>query len=73
MTGIYDCFGYGAGYEVSFEERHRLIRDAGFDCVMLWWSDHLEPMNWDYENLSIREFLDLAYERAKRLDEMRSI
>lgn len=39
MTGIYDCFGYGPGYGVSFEERYRLIRHAGFDCVMLWWSD----------------------------------
>lgn len=39
MIGIYDCFGYGAGYEVSFEERYKLIKNAGFDCVMLWWSD----------------------------------
>lgn len=39
MIGIYDCFGYGAGYDVSFEERYRLIKSAGFDCVMLWWSD----------------------------------
>lgn len=39
MTGIYDCFGYGQGYEVSFSERYKLIKDAGFDCVMLWWSD----------------------------------
>ena len=39
MTGIYDCFGYGPGYDVSFEERYKLIRKAGFDCVMLWWSD----------------------------------
>ncbi len=39
MTGIYDCFGYGPGYDVSFAERYRLIREAGFDCVMLWWSD----------------------------------
>lgn len=39
MTGIYDCFGYGTGYNVSFEERYRLIKEAGFDCVMLWWSD----------------------------------
>ena len=23
MIGIYDCFGYGSGYAVSFEERHR--------------------------------------------------
>ena len=39
MTGIYDCFGYGAWYDVPFPERYRLIKDAGFDCVMLWWSD----------------------------------
>lgn len=39
MIGIYDCFGYGAGYDVPFEERYRLIKRAGFDCVMLWWSD----------------------------------
>lgn len=39
MIGIYDCFGYGIGYDVSFEERYKLIKKAGFDCVMLWWSD----------------------------------
>ena len=39
MIGIYDCFGYGNGYDVSFEERYKLIKDAGFECVMLWWSD----------------------------------
>lgn len=39
MVGIYDCFGYGGSYDVPFEERYRLIKLAGFDCVMLWWSD----------------------------------
>src|SRR5574344_1255389 len=39
MLGIYDCFGYGTGYDVTFEERYQLIKKAGFDCVMLWWSD----------------------------------
>lgn len=39
MTGIYDCFGYGPGYDVPFGERYKLIRESGFDCVMLWWSD----------------------------------
>ena len=39
MIGIYDCFGYGPGYDVSFVKRYKLIKDAGFDCVMLWWSD----------------------------------
>lgn len=110
MIGIYDCFGYGAGYEVSFEERYKLIKNAGFDCVMLWWSDKfgrgnggkynqhqlpfdgsidwagvmkkiaitgyqgattLEPMNWDYEDLTIQQFLDTAYQKAVKIDEMR--
>lgn len=39
MIGIYDCFGYGASYDVPFDERYKLIKNAGFDCVMLWWSD----------------------------------
>ena len=38
-VGIYDCFGYGNGYDVPFPERYRLIKETGFDCVMLWWSD----------------------------------
>lgn len=39
MLGIYDCFGYGGSFDVPFAERYRLIKSAGFDCVMLWWSD----------------------------------
>lgn len=39
MIGIYDSFGYGKGYDVLFEDRYKLIKEAGFDCVMLWWSD----------------------------------
>lgn len=35
MVGIYDCFGY----DVPFPDRFRYIKDAGFDSVMLWWSD----------------------------------
>lgn len=35
MIGIYDCFGYS----VPFTERYKLIKNAGFDSVMLWWSD----------------------------------
>lgn len=34
MIGIYDCFGYGLGYDVSFEERYRLIKNAGFDWAI---------------------------------------
>lgn len=35
MLSIYDWFGY----DVSLEERYRLIKQAGFDGVLLWWSD----------------------------------
>ena len=31
----------------------------------------LEPMNWDYSHLDICQFLELAYERANRLDYLR--
>lgn len=31
----------------------------------------LEPMNWDYSHLNICQFLELAYERANRLDYLR--
>ena len=33
----------------------------------------LEPMNWDYEDLSIQEFLDRAYQKAKQLHDMRAL
>lgn len=33
----------------------------------------LEPMNWDYKNISIQEFLNRAYEKAKRLEAMRNV
>jgi sugar phosphate isomerase/epimerase len=35
MVSIYDWFGY----DVSIEDRYKLIREAGFDGVLLWWSD----------------------------------
>lgn len=35
MITIYDWFGY----EVPIKERYRLIKEAGFDGVLLWWSD----------------------------------
>lgn len=33
----------------------------------------LEPMNWGYENLSMKEFLSRAYQKAKKLDELRAL
>lgn len=30
----------------------------------------LEPMNWDYEDISIREFLERAFRKTQKLDDM---
>lgn len=35
MISIYDWFGY----EVPIKKRYELIKAAGFDGVLLWWSD----------------------------------
>lgn len=35
MITIYDWFGY----ELPIKERYKLIKDAGFDGVLLWWSN----------------------------------
>jgi sugar phosphate isomerase/epimerase len=35
MLGIYDWFGY----DVSISDRYKFIKEAGFDNVMLWWSE----------------------------------
>jgi sugar phosphate isomerase/epimerase len=35
MVTIYDWFGY----ELPIKERYQLIKEAGFDGVLLWWSD----------------------------------
>ena len=38
MITIYDWFGYELQFK-SVHERYRLIKEAGFDGVLLWWSD----------------------------------
>lgn len=38
MITIYDWFGY----ELPIKERYRLIKEAGFDGVLLWWSKYLD-------------------------------
>ena len=35
MISIYDWFGY----EIPINERYKLIKKAGFDGVLLWWSN----------------------------------
>ncbi len=37
MLTIYDWFGY----EIPIKDRYRLIKEAGFDGVLMWWSDLL--------------------------------
>jgi len=62
LIGIYDCFGYGLGYDVSFEERYKLIRRAGFDCVMLWWSDQFGRGNGYQEDVRLARSAGLFVE-----------
>ena len=38
-TGIFHWFGY----ILPFEERIKLIKNAGYDYVMLWWEDEDYP------------------------------
>ena len=42
MITIYDWFGY----ELPIKERYQRIKDAGFDGVLLWWSEHLNRNNY---------------------------
>lgn len=44
MITTYDWFGY----ELPIKERYRLIKEAGFDGVLLWWSEYLDRN--DYRN-----------------------
>jgi L-ribulose-5-phosphate 3-epimerase len=44
MITIYDWFGY----KLPIKERYRLIKETGFDGVMLWWSEFLDRN--DYRN-----------------------
>lgn len=37
MITVYDWFGY----DLPIKERYRLIKAAGFDGVLMWWSEHL--------------------------------
>ncbi|NLJ97013.1 MAG: sugar phosphate isomerase/epimerase [Clostridiales bacterium] len=49
MITIYDWFGY----EINIRERYKLIKEAGFDGVLLWWSNGFgrDACGWnDYRN-----------------------
>lgn len=42
-TGIY----YWFGYQIKNEERVKLIKEAGFDYVFLWWGDEFKDFEGD--------------------------
>lgn len=42
MVTIFDWFGY----EVPYEERYRLIKEAGFDGVLLYWGKEFGNINY---------------------------
>ena len=44
MITIYDWFGY----ELPLKNRYQLIKEAGFEGVLLWWSEYLDRN--DYHN-----------------------
>lgn len=42
MITIYDWFGY----DLPIDERYRRVKEAGFDGVLLWWSDFLNRLDY---------------------------
>ena len=46
-TGIYHWFGYG----IEPRTKYKMIRDAGFDNVLLWWGDEYENETGKKEHL----------------------
>ncbi|WP_310603223.1 hypothetical protein [Anaerosporobacter sp.] len=51
----------------------RLIKREWQRLVVINGAIALEPMNWDYMNLSAEEFLQKAFEQAKRLEKFRRL
>jgi len=51
MITIYDWFGY----ELPIKERYRLIKEAGFDGVLLWWSEYLDRNDYRRGPQIVRE------------------
>ncbi|HAN22098.1 MAG TPA: hypothetical protein DCP51_10615 [Clostridiales bacterium] len=36
----YDYYFYWFGYDLPIKERYWLIKEAGVDGILLWWSDY---------------------------------
>lgn len=55
-TGIFHWYGYIQ----PFEERIKLIKETGYDYVMLWWEDEFHPKHIDKRDLfKIVDYYDL--------------
>lgn len=70
------------GYSLDINERLRLIKQSGFDGVMLWWGDeHIDTngpngaisleveqgRHEKYRDIPAEEFLSMALSGAKKL------
>ncbi len=51
MITIYDWFGY----DLKVEERYKMIKEAGFDGVLLWWSEYLDRNDYRSGPKMVRE------------------
>lgn len=58
MVSIYDWFGY----EIADEDRYRLIKEAGFDGILLWWSEGFGRGNTYREGIGLARKAGLAVE-----------
>jgi len=65
--GVYDMHSLPFDGTINWRAVMKAIAETGY-----FGSTALEIMNWGYENLSAEEFVDAAFERAKRLDGLRS-
>lgn len=59
-TGIY----YWFGYQIQNNERFKLIKEANFDNVLLWWGDEFAS---SYSTISAEEYLGIAHEKITSL------
>lgn len=65
-NGSYAQHGLPFDGTIDWSTTMKKIAETGYSGATA-----VEAMNWDYENLSAREFLRKAFERAKRLEALR--
>lgn len=61
-------FNFSNGsFDVPFAERYKLIKRAGFDCVILWWSDKFG------RGAGYQEDVHLAAEAGLKIENMQTM